>query len=201
MNINPGIDLALQIWGGVFYLVAKIFLAAAERENGAGKLRLAGWFTYLLGIPAWVILFVSKNNWIFAAVDFSSIPTMILGIVIIYKQDGKVPHVFDVIVKYFTICIIVMGASYSIYFFKGIRTFTQVLEITGTVGFLWGTYLLAKRNPAGWILFAFMCMSTSTLMFLNGKILLTIEQILCLAVIIYGFITAKRKLKKISAAS
>jgi hypothetical protein len=191
MIINYSLDLFLQIWGGICYLLAKVLLGISEGNFDGKKIRTAGWLTYLFGIPAWVILFASKNNWIVAAVDISSIPTMIFGIVTVNKKNADSLRFFDIIVKYFTILMIILGASYSIYYYKGITSFTQILEILVTFGFLFGTYLLAKKNPLGWALFALMSISTGTLMFLNEKILLAVQQGLCLIVAICSLIKGR----------
>jgi hypothetical protein len=189
------IDLFLQIWGGTGYLFAKILLAFAEGINNSRKWRIIGWFSYLTGIPAWVILLVNKDNWIVAAIDLGSIPSMILGIVTAWKQDGQINKTFDMFVKYFTFFAIISGISYSIYYFHGITTFSQILEILVTFGFLSGSYLLAKNNPAGWLLFALMCICMGILMLIQDKILLVFQQGISLIVVIAGYIRAMQKIK------
>jgi len=185
------IDLFLQIWGGIFYLLAKILLALAEGMNNDRKLRIIGWFSYLFGIPAWVILLAGKNNWVVAAIDLGTIPSMILGIITAWKQNIQVNKVFDIFVKAFTFFMIILGTSYSIYFFHGITTFSQILEILVTFGFLSGSYLLAKKNPAGWLLFALMCTCMGILMLIQEKTLLVFQQGISLLIIIAGYIRAK----------
>jgi len=187
-------DLFLQIWGGIGYLLAKILLASAEGRDNNRKLRIIGWFSYLLGIPAWVILLAGKNNWVVASIDLGSVPSMILGIITAWKQNIQVNKAFDIFVKVFTFFMIMLGTVYSIYFFHGITTFSQVLEIIITFGFLLGTYLLAKNNPVGWILFALMCTCMGILMLIQDKILLVFQQGISLAVIIFGYIRARKKL-------
>ena len=196
--MNNGIenfDLLLQTWGGIGYLLAKILLAFAEGAPNGRKLRIIAWSSYLAGIPAWVILLISKHNWIIAAIDLGSIPSMILGIVIAYHQN-KINKAVDIFVRVFTYFMIVLGCSYSIYFFHGITTFSQVLEIIITFGFLLGSYLLAKQNPNGWPLFGLMSICMATLMFMQDKIILFFLQSFSLAVITFGYIRAIRKNKK-----
>jgi hypothetical protein len=188
MNNALSIDLFLQIWGGAGYLAAKILLAFAEGINNSRKLRVIGWFSYLAGIPAWVILLGCQNNWVVAAIDIGSIPSMILGIIRAWKQDTQVNKVFDVFVKYFTLLMIIAGASYSIYYFHGITKFSQILEILITFGFLLGSYLLAKNNPKGWLLFVLMCVCMLLLMLIQDKILLACQQGVSLVVVIFGYI-------------
>jgi len=191
------IDLFLQIWGGVFYLLAKILLALAEGMNNDKKLRIIGWLSYLLGVPAWVILLAGKNNWVVAAIEFGSAPSMILGIVTTWKQNIPVNKIFDVFVKVFTFFMIILGTFYSIYQFHGITAFSQVLEILITIGFLSGSYLLAKNIPIGWLLFALMCICMGTLMLIQDKILLVFQQGISLLVVMSGYIRAIQKTGKL----
>jgi len=188
-------DLFLQIWGGFFYLLAKILLAFAEGANNSRKLRIVGWFSYLLGIPAWVILLAGKDNWVVASIDLGTVPSMILGIITAWKQNIKVNKVFDIFVKVFTFFMIVVGVLYSVYIFHGITTFSQVLEILVTFGFLLGSYLLAKNNYNGWLLFMLMCASMGTLLLIQDKILLVFQQGISLVVIVFGYVRAIQKAK------
>jgi len=190
------IDLFLQIWGGIGYLLAKILLASAEGTENGGKLRIIGWFSYLLGIPAWVILLAGKNNWVVASIDLGSIPSMILGIVTAWKQNNQVNKGFDIFVKLFTFFMIILGTIYSVYYFHGITTFSQLLEIIITFGFLSGTYLLAKNNPVGWLLFALMCTCMGILMLIQDKTILVFQQGISLIVIIAGYIRAMKNTRR-----
>src|SRR3989344_4935469 len=77
-------EILLQLWGGLFYLFAKIFLARAEGEENS-KWRTWGWITYLLGVPPWVIILALNQNWIAMALEagcFTEIimPRIIAGI-------------------------------------------------------------------------------------------------------------------------
>jgi len=192
----PSLDLLLQIWGGLGYLLAKIFLAFSEGMENGRKLRIIGWFSYLIGIPAWVILLVKNNDWVIASNDIGSIPSMILGIIIAWKQNGQVNNRYEKFVKFFTIFMIISGITYSIYHFHGITTLSQVLEIIVIIGFLGGSYLLAKNNPKGWLLFSIMCISIIFLMLIQDKLLLAILQGIAFFVTIMGFFRAKRKINQ-----
>ncbi len=57
-------DIILQIWGGGSYLINKIFFALAEgkKQTIKRKLKLYGWAIYILGVPAWVLILLSKQN-------------------------------------------------------------------------------------------------------------------------------------------
>jgi len=186
-------ELFLQIWGGFFYLFAKILLAFSEGKNDSKNLRIIGWISYLIGIPAWVITLAGKNNWLVAAIDPGSIPSMILGILTAGKQNNNSYKPLAIFAKFFTFAAIVLGTSYSIYCFHGITAFSQVLEILVTIGFLWGSYLLAKNKPSGWLLFALMCSSMALLLFMQGKMIMAILQSISLIIIAIGFIRSIKK--------
>jgi hypothetical protein len=187
------IDLFLQIWGGIGYLLAKILLAFAGGMNNGRKWYIIGWISYLIGIPAWVILLISKNNWIVAAIELGSIPSMVLGLITAWNRDTQVNKLFDMAVKFFTVFMIISGISYSIYYFYGITTSSQILEILATVGFLLGSYLLAKNNPVGWLLSSLTCVCMGILMLLQDKTLLVFQQGISLVVVILGYIKAIQK--------
>jgi hypothetical protein len=181
-------DIFLQIWGGSAYLLAKILLAHAEGVQHDRKWRIAGWFMYLLGLPPWVILLISKQNWIAAANEAGGAPALILGLVLAWKSLDKVPRYVDWGIKGFTYGMIILGTIYSVYCFGGITTFSQVLEIGVTIGFLLGSYLLAKKKSTGWLFLAIMLISMGTLMYLQGKTLLIIQQAISLLFVMNGFI-------------
>jgi|GEM_PF-5259892 len=82
-------EIFLQIWGGVFYLFAKIFLYKAEGEEPHSRLRLYGWIIYLIGVPAWIIILFLNKNWIAMSVEAGGIPAIIFGIMLsttLFKQ-------------------------------------------------------------------------------------------------------------------
>jgi hypothetical protein len=195
MNKIVYIDIGLQIWGGIGYLLAKILLATAESMNDSRKLRIAGWSSYLVSVPAWIILMVGKNDWLVTGTDMGSIPTMILGIAAAWKRDTPVPKFFDAFAKIITYLMIVLGFIYSIYYFHGIKTFTQILEILITIAFLLGSYLLAKQKPEGWLLYMLSGICMIILLLIQSKILLIFQQVISLIVEIIGYIKAVKKYK------
>lgn len=186
-------DIFLQIWGGAGYLLAKIFLSHAEGLRDDRKWRLAGWLMYILGLPAWVFLLAGRQNWIAAANEAGGGPSLILGLVLAWKNQRKAHPAVDRAVKIFTYLMIVIGVSCSLYTFGGITAFSQVLEIGVTIGFLLGSFLLAKRRPSGWLLYAMMIISMGTLMFIQGKVILIVQQAISLIFVALGFIRALRR--------
>lgn len=187
-------EFFLQIWGGGFYLLNKIFFALAEGGNERLKrqLRVVGWILYLLGVPAWVIILSNKHDWIAAAIEAGGIPAMLLGLTNAWR-DRKPPAMVDFSVTICTYIALVAGLSYSLYDYGGLTSVSQLLEIGVMVGFLVGSYMLAKKNVYGWLFFLLMNLSMAILMFIQNHPLLTIQQLVSLTFVLYGFIIATRK--------
>jgi len=78
------------------------------------------------------------------------------------------------------------------YDFGGITTISQVLEMGVMAGFLLGSYLLAKRNPIGWLWFMLMNGSMATLMAIQTKPILVVQQVVSLCFVIYGYLRARK---------
>jgi hypothetical protein len=150
---------------------------------------------YLIGLPAWVILLIAKQNWIAAANEGGGAPALILGLVIAWKSLDTVPKYIDWGIKIFTYGIVIIGTIYSLYIFNGITTISQILEIGVTVGFLLGSYFLAKKKPSGWIFMIIMLISMGSLMYIHGKMILIIQQIVSLFFAVNGFLKSMHKIK------
>jgi len=178
----------LQIWGGAGYFLAKVFLVRAEFIEKNRILRLLGWFVYLLGLPAWVILLASRQDWIAAAIETAGVPAIMLGIVMTWKQSNNPNKIIDWGIRIFTCIMIITGVLCSIYTFNGIRTLSQILEIIIIFGYLVSNYLLAKRNPFAWLMFMVGLISMSILMYIQDKPILCIQQIISLIPAVIGFI-------------
>ena len=183
-------DLILQIWGGSFYLINKICFAFAEGKDNTKKrqLKIIGWVVFLLGVPAWIIILILKHNWIAASIEFGGIPAMLLGLFNVYKNCEISNKFFDIAVSCSTYFFIIFGISYSIYDYGGITSISQILEIGVMIGFLLGSYLLAKNITSGWLFFMLMNGSMGTLMMIQNKPILAIQQVVSLCFVVYGFI-------------
>ncbi len=190
-------DLILQVWGGGLYLLNKVFFALAEgRERSAKRtLRIVGWVVYILGVPAWVIILVSHHDWIAASIEAGGVPAMLFGLYNVYQDQERPNQVFDYIAALFTYASLIFGVGYSLLDYGGITSGSQLLEIGVMVGFLVGSYLLAKKNAYGWAFFMLMNGSMAALMFLQHKPLLAIQQLLSLGFVIYGFTAALKSAK------
>jgi hypothetical protein len=189
----PLMDLFLQAWGGGFYLLAKILLSHAEGLRHDRSWRVAGWAMYILGLPAWVVLLAARQNWIAAANEAGGGPALILGLMLAWKGRGKAHPAAEWGVRIFTYLMIVFGVGYSMSVFGGVTTFSQALEIGVTIGFLLGSFLLAGRKAAGWLFYALMTVSMGSLMFIQGKALLVVQQGVSLVFVALGFIHAIRR--------
>lgn len=190
-------DMVLQIWGGGFYLLNKIFFALAEGRQEAlqKKLRIIGWVVYLLGVPAWVIILVSKHDWIAAAIEAGGVPAMLFGLLNACRNTNIAGSPLDLMAALFTYAALCFGVAYSVYDYGGLTSASQLLEVGVMVGFLLGSYLLAKKNSYGWLFFMLMNGSMATLMFLQHKPLLSIQQLVSLCFVIYGFAVALKSLR------
>lgn len=79
--------LLLQAIGGSCYLLNKVFFSLSERAQSyqqtsiARRWRIASWTIYIAGLLPWVILFVSRHDWIAASVEGAGAPAMVLGLV------------------------------------------------------------------------------------------------------------------------
>ncbi len=191
-------DQLLQWIGGVFYLLNKIFLSLSERADHQGNVvrkrawRIASWAVYLVGLPAWVIIFMDERNrnWIAASVEASGAPAMLLGLVLsIRGMEKGAPKWLD---RSALICI-PLGFSYSFYDFGGFYTLTQWLETALVMGFLIGTYLLAKERAFGYLWYVLMHVSCGWLMWIQGYSWLFIQQVASLAFILDAYLMTRRK--------
>ena len=187
-------DFILQIWGGSFYLINKICFAIAEgkQRNRKRQLRIIGWVIYILGVPAWVIILIIKHDWIAASIEAGGVPAMLFGLFNVYKNSEKPNRFFDIVASFFTYAFIIFGTSYSIYDYGGITSVSQLLEIGVMIGFLLGSYLLAKNKTYGWLFFMLMNGSMGTLMLIQNKPILAIQQAVSFCFVVYGFIIATK---------
>ncbi|MFH1968106.1 MAG: hypothetical protein ABIJ84_01830 [bacterium] len=89
--------------------------------------------------------------------------------------------------------VVIIGIAYSLYDFRGITTVNQVLEIGIVVGFLVGTYLLARQKANGYLWFVFMNLSCATLMAIEHYPLLVLQQIISLGFVVDVYAAYRRR--------
>ncbi|MBT4376739.1 hypothetical protein HOD29_05170 [archaeon] len=162
-----------------------------KKKSEFSKWRTWSWIAYMIGLPAWAIIFVIEHNWIAAALEVGGLPAMILGLIIATKKTKTKIRWLEAI----TLLAIIIGISYSIYDFHGLNTITQFLELGIVAGFLLGTYLLAKNKGVGYICFMVMNSSNIALMAIEGYPLLVVQQVISLLVVIYAYISRRNKIK------
>ena len=191
-------DLILQTWGGLFYLSNKICFAFAEgkEESKKRQFKIFGWIIYILGVPAWVIILIIKHDWIAASIEFGGVPAMLFGLYTVFQNHEKPNRSFDLVASFFTYAFIIFGTGYSIYDYRGITSISQILEIGVMIGFLLGSYLLAKNKIYGWLFFMLMNGSMGTLMMIQGKPILAIQQAVSFCFVVFGFISATKTTRR-----
>lgn len=181
----------LQVWGGGFYLLNKIFFSRAERSKREKSMawRIRSWIVYLIGLPAWVIIFASERNWMAASVEAGGAPAMILGLVNAIRGVKEKPGWLDYVAR----IAAALGIVYSIYDFGGITTVNQALELGVVAGFLIGTYMLAKQLPSGYLWFMLMNGSNAGLMGIQSYPWLMLQQITSLGFVIDAFLMQRKR--------
>lgn len=183
------LSIIMQVWGGIFYLLNKIFFCISEHNPQKRKTwRVCSWIVYLIGLPAWVIIFIWEHNWIAASIETGGVPSMALGLIIALRGKGKEPKWLNFI----AIVAIVSGITYSLYDFGGITTINQVLELGIVVGFLTGTYMLAKERPIGYLWFLLMNSSNSVLMYIQDYRMLCLQQVISFIIVFDAYRIQKK---------
>jgi len=187
-------SLVFQIWGGAFYLSNKILFALAQGRGEETKRRLliAGWTVYILGVPAWIVILVLGRNWIAASIEAGGVPAMLFGLYNVYHRVKTPSRRGDLLAASFTYASLALGVGYSLWERGGLTSLSQFLEIGVMIGFLMGSYLLAKDNPRGWLFFMLMNGSMAALMLMQGNPILSVQQLISLTFVIYGYVTATR---------
>lgn len=181
-------DILLQMWGGGFYLLNKILLSTAQGRADSKRLRIAGWTFYVLGVPPWVILLAAKHDWIAAMIEVGGVPSMLLGLFMAIKGLEAIPKRLDRLSMGFAYAMLVLGVVYSVVDHNGIRNLSQILEMAVMAGFLGGTYLLAKGNRSGWLLFMVMNIGMGLLMLMRTNYILAAQQMVSLCFVLSGYV-------------
>jgi len=108
----------IQIWGGGFYLLNKIFFSLMERSHSPKKQKwqIRTWVVYLVGLPAWTFIYLSEHNWMAAAVGVGGGTSMVLGLIVSIKGIKKAPKWL----KHIALLSAFLGVSYSLCDFFGL---------------------------------------------------------------------------------
>lgn len=190
----------LQLWGGIFFLFNKIFLSFAERaENKEGKQRsilprwrMWAWVGFLVGAPAWIIIFIKAHNWIAVALEVGAIPSVVIGLIIAIRGKGKEPRWLH----YLAIVCIVVGLSYSLYDFHGFNTYSQFAELMMTTGLLIGTYQIANKKVGGYLWFIPMHIACIWLMYTQNHPWLVAQQVISIFFVLDAYSVRKKRMNE-----
>ena len=112
---------------------------------------------------------------------------MLLGLFNTYHNNQRPNKLFNQVVTLSTYLSLAVGLSFSLWVHVGITSITQVLEMGVMLGFLFGSYLMAKSNPKGWLFFMLMNLSMASLMLMQDKVILMLQQLVSLGFVIYGY--------------
>lgn len=187
----------MQILGGLFYLLNKIFFCLKERSSGEDA-RLWGiraWVVYILGLVPWLVILSHKDDWMIVFVEAGGLPSMLLGLVLAFKND-KMKKTTEVALDWFARICAVFGIGYSMYHFGLMTNLTQWYELGGVIGFLVGTYRLAKDRLDGYGWFMLMNGSVGLLMYTQGYTVLGIQQTLSLVFVVDAYKVKAQKEQK-----
>ncbi len=183
----------LEYSGGSLFLLNKIFMWFAERatnKNSERNLRISAWSVYLLGLPAWVVYFVTQRNWMAGAIEGGGAPIMVLGLINAIRGDKKeAPKRLKKLAR----LSILAGFLYSLYDFGGLTVMNQWLELALTLGFLVGTYQLADKNRSGYLWYMMMHIACALLVYQQGSHFLFLCQIASLVFVVDSYRLAAKK--------
>ncbi len=185
-----------QAEGGVFYLLNKMFWLFEEISKAQGAERKAdvwkiwGWKMYIIGTPGVIAFLLIKHHWIFAAFEAGGIPMMLYGIFV--SKPGKVyagSRLDYIVLALFTAA----GIFYSLWEFGGVTTIPQVLEGVIVFAFFASLFLKLHKKPSAYLWLAAMHLSAGYLLFLDGFLLIVLQQVVSFAVVAASYIVAVSK--------
>lgn len=190
-------SVLMQLIGGIFFLLNKIFFSVGERarlnkRSDPQTWRVWAWICYIIGLFPWVIIFFWEKNWIAASVELSGLPSMVMGLIIALQagDSKKAPRWLDRLAMIF----IPIGIAFSLWDFGGFTALTQWLELGLVVGYVIGTYQLAKQNAQGYLWFVLMHVCCGYLMWVQSYGWLTLQQAISLVFIADAYVMSRRKL-------
>jgi len=185
--------------GGGLYLLNKVFLYLTERTREQGeevlsrKWRIAAWWAYIIGLPFIVALLAYKRDYIAAWIELGGAPAMIIGLVLAYREKSeKLPQWLNVL----AIASIVVGCVWSFYELGVMQKFSQWLEIGLVMGFLVGTYDLARHKASGYLWFLLMHTSCGILMAVQEVWIMVLQQAVSLYFVREAYRSQIRKEKQ-----
>lgn len=189
----------MQLGGGAFYLLNKVFFSFKERTIGelSRRWRIWAWVVYIIGLPFWLVILSHEKNWMVTFVEAGGLPSMLLGLFLAYRKEDVEPaeqsRRWEWRLDAFARVAAVLGFSYSLYDFGGITVVNQWVELGVVVGFLVGTYRLAKNKLDGYLWFLLMNGSAGLLMYIQGYDWLAVQQAVSLLFVLDAYRMKRRK--------
>ncbi len=191
--MTPNISFWMQVLGGTFYTLNKIFFSFKERSSGerARQWRIWAWIVYIIGLAPWLVILSHERNWMVTFVEAGGAPAMFLGLILAFRraddhpseQNKRLENFFD---KFARVAA-VLGIAFSLYDVGLMKSWTQWAELGVTIGFLVGTYRLAKDHLDGYLWFLLMNFSCCVLMNLQGYKWLAFQQLLSLVFVLDAY--------------
>jgi len=184
--------LFAEIWGALFYLLNKISFSRVERSETPEqkrRWRILAWIVYLIGLPAILIFYGIKRDWMVVFVEAGGGPAMAYGLVRALRGKEGAPKWLDTL----ALVSAFVGIGVSLYDLGGFNQITQLCELGLVVGFLFGTYLLAKERPVGYLFFMLMIGSNLFLLWIQSGYVLFCQQIISMVFVVDAFRMYRRK--------
>ncbi len=199
--------LVLEILGSLMFLFHKTILFLCERKehqlakNGTQHFhagwRFIAWQGFLIGLPAWLIIFVMKENWIALSVEGLGLLSVFLCMYGLwhhgkYEQSHQVAT-WDRRLFWASVVSAIIGLSISLWHIGVFTRFTQAVEVSLVGAYLAGTILLSRKNALGYLCYAVMNGSNLVLMGLQDRYIMAGQQGISAAIMIATFFFALRK--------
>ena len=216
----------IMLCAGSFYLLQKIFFffsEATESKEVYCRWRIPGWGVYIIGLFFWLyVFFYIDKILILGWMELCGLPAMILGLINslrMYrelkgrkKKEKKQKKLWRILFGWkllgafgwegvLVIIGALIGTGFSIDYYGSLNSFAQGLQLAAVVGFLAGTYLLAKDWLWGYLFYALMNGTTGWLMYIkiqknpNFKMLFYM-QMASIVFVVGAFLVRWRRQKK-----
>jgi hypothetical protein len=184
--------LFCEVLGVTTYIAQKGLLSFYERNKNE-KLKYLSWIMLLFGVPAWVVILIYQQNYIFAGVEGSVFP-----IVIVKIFEKKIEQAEGLKTWLDRLCnlIILIGIALSVWaFVYGINTvlMTRLLEVVTSVSFVVGTKYLSQEKLSGYAWYILMHLSCGVLFAYQGYYTFLVMQIISIGFIIDAWVMKKRR--------
>lgn len=184
-------------WGGTLFLLNKCFFLGTEiYPSRDQEFRVRSWQVYLVGLPAWLIVFYYKSDFIALAVEAAGFPSMVLGL-LRAQGNRSIPPEWDKRLERtsFLMVPVGIGVVVSAWYFSGLYELTQGLEALLAAGFLIGTRLLVdNRRTPGYAWYLLMNGANTALMYMQHEQVLGFQQASSVVIVVIALgIRLRRK--------